>query len=368
MRANATAVALGAAGGVTFTSNVDVDVIADMSAAFAGTGLGLRTAGPLRVLDTRSIGTPLVAGVPYPIDVHAPTDARAVVASIAAIQPGTEAGFLTAFPCGASTPPTSNLNFVGSSVTANAVLSELGADGRLCVVSSVGAHLVVDVTGYLVEAGELSYQALTPVRVLDTRQDGSLYTGRLGEGQTVEIPIQTMAGMPPDARAAIVSLATLSPGTRGYLVAHPCGIAAPGTSSLNFDADDPIAALSVSALGAGSLCITSFSRTHLIVDLLGVWVPTPDAPPPTMGPGPATEDPEAMEPPPMEGEDAGVTADGAAPALDGGALPRSDAGPSASLSGTCGCRAGGRSPRGLAVIGGLLVLGWRRRARRSREV
>ncbi len=176
--------------------------------------------------------------------------------------------------------------------------------------------------------------------------------------------------MPADARAAVVSLATLSPGTRGFVVAHPCGIPAPGTSSLNFDADDPIAALSVSALGAGSLCITSFSRTHLIVDLLGVWVPTPDAPPPTTGPGPATEDPDAMDPPTSPDLDAGwLASDAGSTTLDADLSAHVDAGGPGALSGTCSCRIAAR-PRGprarVEIAAAALLLALAAIARRAR--
>ncbi|MBP7551625.1 MAG: hypothetical protein KA761_15140 [Gemmatimonadaceae bacterium] len=371
VRANGTAVALGAGGDLTITASSEVHVIADMTGSFAPTGLGLRTAGPLRVLDTRALGVRLVAGEPFPVDVHAPADARGVVASVAALQSGVEAGFLTAFPCGATVPMTSNINFAPTSVTANTVISELGA-GQLCFVSNVAVDLIVDVTGYLVPDGELSFQALSPVRILDTRQDTSLYTGRLGAGQTIELPLQSAPGIPADVRAAVVNITTLSPGTRGFVTAFPCGSAVPGTSSLNFDADDPIAAVSVSATGAGSLCVFSASRTHLIVDLLGVWVPTPGAPPPTDGPGPLPEEPDDMMMPPAgvdaggtDPEDSGVP-DGveAGVDLDGGRSPR-DAGRGAGLNGTCGCRAsvprGGHTALALALA---LGLAWSRRRQR----
>jgi len=380
-RANAASVTLGA-GGLAVPGLGDGHVITDMTGAFAAGGWGLRTAGPLRVLDTRSLGTPLEAGVPFPVDVRAAADARGVVASVAVVQGGTEAGFLTAFPCGVPTPVTSNINFVAGSVTANTVISELGvsagASGQLCFVSNVSTHLVVDVTGYLVPEGELSYQALDPVRLLDTRQPSSLYTGRLGEGQSLEIPIQTMPGMPPDVRAVTVNVTTLSPGTRGFLTVHPCGIPTPGTSSLNFDADDPIAALSVSAVGAGSLCVFSTSRTHLIVDLVGVWLPTPGGTPPTEGPGPMPEEPDDMDPP--ADVDAAVSSDldsgagtveDAATTSDLDAAPRArDGGASGRLSGSCACRAGRASwPRPgwfLTALFAFALLATRRRGPRAR--
>jgi hypothetical protein len=349
VRANAAIVPVGA-GGVTFAANVDVHVLADTSAVLApGAGLGLQTAGPLRVLDTRAVDSPLVPGVPFAVPVGAPAGARGVVASVAVVQGGAEAGFVTAFPCGAPTPPTSSLNFVGASVTANAVLSELG-DGQLCFVATQPVHLIVDVTGYLVPEGELSYQALAPARLLDTRDPASLWAGRLGAGQVVEIPIQSLPGMPADVRAVTVNLTTISPGSRGFVTAYPCGVAPPSTSSLHFDSDDAGAALSVSAIGGGSLCIVANERTHLIVDLLGAWVPTPGAPPPTDGPGPFPDEPDDLDPP-VADVDAGrfvedartPTADGAS-SVDGGSV-------STRLGGNCACAV--RGPRG-----SMPALGW----------
>jgi hypothetical protein len=88
VRANAAIVPVGA-GGVTFAANVDVHVLADTSAVLApGAGLGLQTAGPLRVLDTRAVDSPLVPGVPFAVPIGAPAGARGVVASVAVVQGG----------------------------------------------------------------------------------------------------------------------------------------------------------------------------------------------------------------------------------------------------------------------------------------
>ena len=322
-----------------------------MTGAFAPAGLGLLTAGPLRVMDSRSSDTALVAGVPFPVDVGAPAGAVGVVASVAVIQGGAEAGFVTAFPCGAAVPITSNLNFTGASVTANTVISELGA-GQVCFVATQPVHLVVDVTGFLVPTGELSYQALSPVRILDTRDASGLYVGRVGAGQILELPIQALPGMPADVRAVVANITTISPGSRGFLTAFPCGIATPATSSLNFDSDAPAAALTVSRTGSGSLCVHANARTNLVVDVLGVWVPTPATPPPTDGPGPIPEEPDEPNPPDADagvGDDAGVgLTDADIARLDGG---RSDAGSRSALSATCGCRAAGAHGTSASAVG-----------------
>ena len=337
VRANATAVSLGTGSGVTFRSNTDVDVIADLTGAFAPTGLGLQTAGPTRVLDTRSVGMPLVGNTPYPVDVRAPASASGVVATVTVLA-GTEPGFLTAFPCGAGIPTTSNVNFAAGTVIPNAVISELSA-GQLCFLSNVPVGLIVDVTGYLVPVGELSYQAISPARLLDTRSPSALYAGRLGDRQVIELPIQSLAGMPAGASAAVVNIVSANALSAGFLTTFPCGGPVPSTSSLNFNLEGPAAALNMTPLGGGNLCIFASARTHVVVDLVGVWVPTPSAPPPTPGPGPIDpEDPDEFGPP----EDAGVSGG------DAGLLGNDDAG-GETFDGASNLDAGQRRDSGLGL-------------------
>jgi len=54
---------------------------------------------------------------------------------------------LTAFPCGAR-PSTSSLNVVDGAPVANAAAVALSGDGKLCLYSSVTAHLIIDVNGW----------------------------------------------------------------------------------------------------------------------------------------------------------------------------------------------------------------------------
>jgi hypothetical protein len=286
-RANGAAVPINA-GGVTFTTITEVDAVADLNGAFAPTaGLGLRTAGPRRVFDSRAIDAIVRDGVPLPIDLGAPPGSTGVIASIAVVQERDVPGFLSVFACGDPVPETSAINFAGNTVTANTVMAGVGrgeaGQALLCIQASTPVHVVVDVTGVLVPDGELSYQPLSAARVLDTREPAALYTGRLGRGQIIELPMSSIAGMPADLRAVTVNLTTISPGERGFIVAYPCDLpGVPATSNLNFDSDNPVAAITISRVSAdGRLCLYSNARTYLVVDVLGAWVPTPAAPAPT---------------------------------------------------------------------------------------
>lgn len=287
VRANGVSVPINA-GGVTFTASAEVNAVADLNAAFSpGGGLGLRTAGPRRVFDSRSLDLIVANDAPLPIDLGAPPGSVGVVATVTVVQDRGTAGFLQVFPCDEDPPETSSLNFEANTVTANTVISGVSRNDLgqtlVCVLPSTPVHVVVDVTAVLVPDGELSFQPLEAARLLDTRDETSLYSGRLGYSQVIEIPIASIPGIPADTRAVTVNLATISPGERGFVVAYPCDLpSVPDTSSLNFDSDNPVAAISISRVSAdGRLCIYSNARTFLVVDLLGAWVPTPASPPPT---------------------------------------------------------------------------------------
>ena len=373
--ANAVPVALGAMREVAFETPTAVGVIADLAGAFTPTGAGFAPITPTRVLDTRTPSAPLRAAVTRAVDVRAPAGAVGVAVSVAVIA-GAADGFLTASPCGAPVPSTSSVNFVAGSVVANAVVAGLGG-GQLCLTSSVDADVVVDVTGYLTPTAPLSYVPLFPQRLLDTRTSETPFTGRVGERQVIELPIQRLAGMPAGVGAAVANITVTSAAGPGFVTAFPCGGAAPEASTVNFPADRTTAGLTLTAVGGGSLCLLSSARAHLIVDLLGVWAaapPMPDA-------GVAVADAgAAMDAGPML--DAGVTLDAvvvpdARVTFDAVVTPDAVATPDVVggedvapgvVAGSCGCRTtSGASGRTSAALLALLaaLTARRRRARVS---
>lgn len=379
-RANATAIALGAGGGVTFRSNTAVDVITDFTGAFAPTGMGLRTVSPTRVVDTRG-ASPIAANGRLEVNVRAPAGARGVVASVAVLPRG-NAGFVTAFPCDQPMPVTSNINHGPTNVVANAVISTISGTS-LCFHSLAEVDLVVDVTGYLVDAGELSLQLLNPLRVMDTRNATSIYSGRLGAGQIVEIPVSSIGGLPADPRAVLANITTVEASANGFITAFPCGTTTPNSSSLNYATGTVSGSAVIAPLGSGRLCVFSSARAHVIVDLLGVWVPTPGSTPTMMMPPP--EDPED---PGMDSGVVGPAPDASLPPSDSGVAPTDGGSPatdaatsrdgSASRDGStmgppamagCGCRTTNRDGRAgaLGVVTLAMAVNFLRK-RRSRGV
>lgn len=272
VRANLAPVSLGAGRGISIYAHSEVHLIADAMSALAPTGEGLITTSPKRVLDTRAADEPLLEGQVREIDVQAPAGVTGVIATLAVIQ-GQDQGHLQAFACDTTPPETSNINYGRGDVMANTIISKISAQGKLCVRALKQAHLVVDVTGYINPSSPLSFQALTPKRLLDTRQATSLFTNRLGARQTIKLPIQRLPGMPQGLWAVAVNLTSVGADGPGFVAAYPCNNNVPSTSSLNYSAQGATGALAVSSLSEdGSLCVFSSSRTHLIVDVIGAWV------------------------------------------------------------------------------------------------
>ena len=220
---------------------------------------------PFRSLDTRVSTGVLPSGSVTVVDVSTagvPADAVAVSLNVTAT--GTAgAGFVTVYPCDAAQPNTSNLNFVGGQTIANAVLGKPSAAGTICLFNSIGTELIVDIGGYL-PAG-FAYDAITPVRLLDTR------SGAVVPANTVtQVPVTGANGVAGDAKAAALNVTAANAGAGGYLTVFPCGQSQPTASSLNFATGQTIPGAVLATIGqGGAVCIFNSAPTHLLVDLAG---------------------------------------------------------------------------------------------------
>lgn len=162
---NMAVVAPGAGGQVCVVANQPTHAVVDVLGAFsAAAPVTMQT--PSRLLDTRGTGR-LEPGSTVAVTVLGgagqPSAAAGAFLNVAAVDPAGP-GFLTAYPCGGAVPPTATLNTAPATTVANFALVGPGDGGRVCVTSSVATDLVVDISGWTV-----GFQALKPVRLLDTR-------------------------------------------------------------------------------------------------------------------------------------------------------------------------------------------------------
>ena len=189
---NAVIVPVSATGTVCFYVYGQADLIADVNGWFAG-GSGFNSLVPARVFDTRSGsgGVPIAkvgaldgSGVPLRVQVAGtngvpPLGAAAVMMNVTvdATAAPPVGGYVTAYPCDATPPNSSNINFVNGQTIANSVVAPLSVNGEVCFYVYGQAHVLADITGWLA-SGSTVYTAMTPVRFSDTRSGLGPIPGR----------------------------------------------------------------------------------------------------------------------------------------------------------------------------------------------
>jgi hypothetical protein len=160
------------------------------------------------------------------------------------------------------------LNHDAGATVAGLAVVPLGPGGRVCLFTLAGAHLVVDVTGWLDADG--TWQAVAPSRLADTRTTAQ----RLPAGGVLAVPV------PPGAGTVAVTATAVDPAGPGYLTVFPCGTAPPTASVLNYEVSRIVANLAVVAAGAGGqVCVTSYAPADVVVDLAALGPPAPGGPP-----------------------------------------------------------------------------------------
>lgn len=330
--------------------------IGDLAGYFAPTGAGFVPEGPTRLLDTRS-GEPLRAGVARRIVEPAQADVTARALGLVAVG-ASVSGFITTFPCHEAVPNASSLNYE-TAATAASVIAKTGPQG-ICAVASSDVHLLVDTTGTFRTAGGLDFVPLAPTRVIDTRQATGRWIGRIPRDTVAQLALTDAPGFPADARAVVVNVTAVDPVEPGFISLYPCNAPRPDTSSLNFTAGRTVANLAIVPTGGGSLCAYTTGRTHLLIDLVGLFVPPPSPPAVDAGSDVPDASVDAGEP----SADASTLPDAAvvpAPVEDAGPADASVDEPWAPAPTHCAC-----AGRSLDLASVLLVLASASRRRRSR--
>ncbi len=150
-------------GGVCLFANQPTHLVVDLFGGLASSAVSLHT--PLRAIDTRdSGGRPSARSVVTAITGE-PPGTTGVVLNITTTQPD-NSGYLTAFPCDAPMPPTSNLNVVPQQTVANFATVRPDAAGHVCVYTQSSAQVIVDVMGTI---GPAFAGLAVPSRAFDSR-------------------------------------------------------------------------------------------------------------------------------------------------------------------------------------------------------
>ena len=217
-------------------------------------------ATPARLADTRNTGRVQILTIPVP------AAADAVAVNLTATAADTW-GFLSAYPCGATVPNVSNVNFGPTEPVAGSAFVPTSAQDTICVFASTSVDVIVDITGSFVTGDGLEFVPAEPSRMIDTRSSIGGWGPIQGRGQTIDSRVA-----PPDAEAVTGTLTIVSPVTGAFLTASGCGTP-PETSSVNADARLVLAnALTVGVSADGRLCVKASAVTHSLFDTTGWWV------------------------------------------------------------------------------------------------
>ena len=122
-----------ASGGVCLFANQPTYLVVDLFGGLASNAVSLHA--PIRAIDTRDAGGRPPARSVVTAATGAPPGTTGVLVNVTTTQPD-NSGFLTAFPCGAGRPPTSNLNVVPQQTVANFATVRPDAAGNVCVFTN----------------------------------------------------------------------------------------------------------------------------------------------------------------------------------------------------------------------------------------
>jgi hypothetical protein len=216
-----------------------------------------------------------------------PGAARAAVLLLEAIDP-TQAGFATAYACGPR-PLTADMTWNNHRAAGISYAMMSPGSSQLCVFAYGATRLRVTVLGYLENGGPdptrlpptLTYpvrdvappglRAVTPVRLLDTRQPiGVPVAGKLQAGHVLEL---SLAGQVADSTTAVALNVTVTePDSEGFLTVYPCDQALPKASNLNYVGGETVPNLVNAKLSiTDTVCFYTSRTTHLVVDLMGTF-------------------------------------------------------------------------------------------------
>lgn len=285
VKAAAAILPAGTNGGLCFFATNDTDLVLDINGYFVPntdtTALAFFPVTPCRLVDTRLAAGPLAgpslvasATRTFPIlsaPCNLPATAKAYSMNFTSV-PNGPLNFLTTWPAGQTQPLVSTLNAGTGTVTANSAIVPAGTNGDISVFVTNNSDLVIDVNGYFAPpaAGGLSLYALTPCRVLDTRNTPGFppFTGSIDVSVVL-----SGCGAPSTAQSFVMNATVVPPGPFNFLTLWPQGTVQPLVSTLN--ASDGFVTSNLAIVPTTNGLISSFGSNpvHLILDLSGYFAP-----------------------------------------------------------------------------------------------
>jgi hypothetical protein len=262
---NATVVPVGD-GQVCLQTLRETELVIDLNGWLTtSAAVGLTPVTPVRLLDTRAgLGGYARSGPGGVIEVQAVAPGSASVAvalNVTAVSPGRD-GFVTAWPCGTTRPFVANLNPQAGVTRPNFVNVRVGAGGRVCLYTLHDTDLVVDKFGEYQTGAPARYGAVSPTRLLDTRNG---FSTRHPSDLSYVFPVG-------DIVAAQLNVTATNTSAGGFLTGFSCmNTLRPLAANVNYGAGETTGNSVLAPAGRGYSCVFPYTTSDVVVDLFGVW-------------------------------------------------------------------------------------------------
>ncbi|MDG0975040.1 SpoIID/LytB domain-containing protein, partial [Ilumatobacter sp.] len=221
---------------------------------------------------------------PAGVTVTVPSTASAVAINVTSVRASLPS-VLTVWPCESKRQETSNLNMLGGDVIANNVIASIDSAGEICLFSTAGTDVIVDVTGWFEDSGKASaLESVSPERIVDSRIGLRSPQRRLGPATPLIVDVVGLTASRPDGSTAtaprgvssiVINLTAVNAAAAGFFTVWPCAVDREETSSLNYRAGHPVANGIVAAVDVnGQVCVHSKVASDVVIDLQGWFGPT----------------------------------------------------------------------------------------------
>jgi hypothetical protein len=197
----------------------------------------------------------------------------AVVLNVGSVQP-TTSGYVAVWPQGENRPYISNLNYSEGMNIPNLVICKLSKSGQVSLYANAGElDLIADVVGCF-KADGARHVAVSPSRLLDTRNAIGASKGRVHGGSEIELTATGRGGVADGASAVILNVTAANATSATYVTVYPNGVKRPEASSLNIAAGGTAANLVVAKVGSnGKVRLYNHAgAVDLIADVTGYFI------------------------------------------------------------------------------------------------
>ncbi len=200
-----------------------------------------------------------------------PADAVGVELNITAIQ-NEGRGFATLYPCTATRPTASTLNYTPGVNIANATTVALNTNGEVCVYSN---HRPLRPRRCRVHSGGFGCGDGGPGTVVGHPSDGETVdgkfegAGKVQAGTFTKVQIAGRGEVPADAVGVELNITAIQNEGRGFATLYPCTATRPTASTLNYTPGVNIANATTVALNAdGEVCVYTSTTAHYALDVV----------------------------------------------------------------------------------------------------